>query len=336
MLENKLVKCKYCNNTAALIQYGTNFPICKDCYIKYVEKKIQKTISKYNLVSRDDRICIGVSGGKDSLTLLLNLYQLYKKKKIVNKIAVINVDEGIKGYQIKTIEHLRNFIKKFEIDVDLYQIKFKDVIGITMDEATEIIINKQLKLNACTVCGTFRRRLLAKKAKEINATKLAIGHNLDDIAQTLIQNIIRNDLQKIGKVPPYASIEYEQLKEKKTPHMDMIPRIKPLMKLTEKEIISYCKFKNIETLKCPCQNAVRFPILRRKIKEFLEKFDERNYEIKYNLLKVHFQLYDILKPLSKIKYSTFNKCISCGELTNPPRKICKFCELKNLLEKNRG
>jgi len=325
------IKCRYCNSPGTLVQYGTNFPICDNCFTKYIERKIKETINKYKLINRNDKVCVGVSGGKDSLTLLLNLYNLYKQKQILNKISIINVDEGIEGYRIKTIDHLNKFIKEFTIDVDLYQIKFKEEIGYTMDEITDIIIKKNLKLNPCTVCGTFRRMLLNKKSIELNATKLAIGHNLDDITQTLIQNLIRNDLQKIGKVPPYASINLINESQNVLSNSYLIPRIKPLMKITEQEIIQYCNLKKIEYLHCPCTNSIRFPILRRKIKDFLNKFDKNNYEIKYNLLKVNFQLYELLNPLSKKKYSTPNKCSVCGYPTNFPRTKCKFCELKEIL-----
>jgi len=256
--------------------------------------------------------------------MLYNLY--YDIVEIPNhpKITVVTINEGIKGYRDESIEILHNFVKKFNLDVDIIELSFKEEFGFCLDEIVDLILKNNLKMNACTVCGTIRRRLLNDGAKRVNATKMAIGHNLDDVTQTLIISILRKDLSKIAINPPHSSIDDEQESDSNP----FIPRIKPLIHLSNKEIASYCYYKGFDLQSKPCPYSQSFPIFRKFVQNFLNSFDERNSEVKYNLLDVNYQLYEIMHSTSKNNFNSFKTCTDCGDPAGQTRSECLYCELK--------
>ncbi|MCP4761251.1 MAG: adenine nucleotide alpha hydrolase family protein [archaeon] len=321
-LENKF--CISCNEQAVVFQKQSGRYLCKACYIRYFERSIRKTITKYQLIRNDDKLCIGVSGGKDSLALLFNLYERQSRIKGFKKITVIHVDEGIEGYHEVGKQNLNNFLDKFEMDINLIELSFKEDFGRPLDELTKMIKEKDIQFNACTICGTIRRRLINEAALKEGATKLAIGHNLDDSAQTLLLNILRNDVNKIKNTLPHASGGSNL----KNIDKNFVPRIKPLIHLTNKEIEDYCHFKGIPVIHKTCPNSLNFPIFRYKVKNFLESFDNRNYEVKYNLLNAHYEISNSRNEKKVKKVIEFKRCELCDQPMGPNRKICMYCEFK--------
>ena len=117
-----------------------------------------------------------------------------------------------------------------------------------------------MKVNACTVCASIRRRIINEIARKNKATKIAIGHNLDDVAQSLMMNVLRNDVSKIEHSTPFSSS-----KEEISP---FLPRIKPLFLFTEEEVLQYCIAKKLPYFSKTCQNALDFPYSKEKSTNF--------------------------------------------------------------------
>lgn len=356
-------ECISCKKPASILQEASGRYLCDDCYCRYVERSIRKTITKYKLIQNDDVIAVGVSGGKDSLTMLYNLYERQKRIRNAPKLIAIYVDEGIRNYRSESELNLMDFFDRYGIDVEYKKVSFQEHFGIPLYEMVDRMDDLDFYYNSCTMCGVIRRRLLNDTAIEMGANKLAIGHNLDDIAQTVILNVIRNDVEHIWQNPPYMSTKDNGsgLGE------HFIPRIKPLIHLTEKEIILYSKLKGFKFQSCNCPHSHTFPIFRKSVQIFLNKFDKRNREVKYNLLKVHETLYEKMAHLNDtnmaktdteiingknndsdaedykgtkdkrgtkdkkgagIKLGKVNKCPRCGYPMGSNRQICLYCYFK--------
>ena len=279
-------------------------------------------MSKYIPLNPDDVVCVGLSGGKDSISLLYNLYLRQQHIK-TPKLIAITVDEGIST----TFENNQREIKKFfeftKIHIPLIRSSYKEIFGVTMDEIVQKIQETNMNLNACTVCASIRRRIINEIARKNGATKIAIGHNLDDIAQSFMMNTLRNDLTKIENTPPYSS--------SKGTISPFIPRIKPLFLLSEEEIVQYCSAKQLPFFSKVCQNALDFPILRKKVQIFLNNLDKRSYEYKYNLIRLHLQLNG---NLPKSPSPPLNSCNICKYPTGPNREICTYCEFEREFTKS--
>jgi uncharacterized protein (TIGR00269 family) len=239
-------------------------------------------------------------------------------------VEAILIDEGIQGYRAESVEIAKK--KCTEWKTLLHIISIKEKFGATIDE----IIPKlsEISINPCTVCGTVRRRLLNDKALELKADKLAIGHNLDDVAETFIQNIVRNDLDKILTNPPFGNPPDPQ-------HL-FVPRIKPLMAIPESEIMLYCYYKGFPIQATPCPYVENFNILRKSVLYFLNNLEERSAEIKYNILKINEELLEKYPKNQGIKSGSnkneYKLCKNCQAPMGLNREICYFCELKQKLK----
>ena len=268
----------------------------------------------------EDVVCVGLSGGKDSIALLYNLY-LRQQKINSPKLIAVTVDEGISTTFSNNQREIQKFFNETKMSVPLIRASYKETFGSTMDEMVQKILENDMKLNACTVCASIRRRIINEIARKNGATKIAIGHNLDDVAQSLLMNVLRNDLQKIENSTPFSSS-----KEEISP---FLPRIKPLFLFSEEEVLQYCIAKQLPYFSKTCQNALDFPILRKKVQIFLNELDKRSYELKYNLIQFHLQLNDN-HPKSDFGNKILNLCKNCSYPTGPNRDICTYCEFKSV------
>ncbi len=292
--------CK-CGKKAIIFRRYSGEKLCERCFNKSMIDRVKKVIRKYSLIEKNDRVCVAVSGGKDSLVLLHILKKLSEKYPF--DLIALTIDEGIKGYRDKAIETVKRNCKLLGIESRVYS--FKKELGYPLDE----IVKKDRELSSCSYCGVFRRYLLNKKTRELGCNKLAVGHNLDDEVQTILMNFLRGDLSRFGRTGPY----YIYLNER------FVPRIKPLREIPEKENVVYALSNNIEVefSTCPYSGEA----YRNNIREFLNKMELEQPTTKYSLLRSYDKIYSLLaKSLAKkLKY-----CEKCGEPTIG--NVCKTCE----------
>lgn len=303
--------CKQCNTKPVyVLQNGKK--LCKKCFIRYYERKVLRTIRKYNLIDKGDKVAIAASGGKDSTTLLYILNRLCKERRYC-KVEAIAIDEGIKSYRSVTFKDLKKFCKKEKIKLHVFT--FKKEFGFTLDEALRKVWKKKIRLNPCYICGVLRRYLINKRARKLGFTKLASGHNLDDEAQTILMNQFKGNVSLSAKLgPKTGTIEDKSFSQ----------RIKPLYFCTEKENTIYAFIHKItpKYIGCPRRKSQRVVIM-----DFLNKFEATNPGIKQAIVQ---SFIDIL-PVLKKRYKTGNlrKCKKCKEPSS--QELCKACEILEML-----
>ncbi len=318
------MKCNYCSNEAVYHRKISNEFVCKIHFIKTVEKKIRKTVRKYRMFSPKDKVVVGLSGGKDSLVLLFNVLELQKRYSDSPIVEAILIDEGIEGYRDESIEIAERMCREWK--TPLHIVKMKNNFGKTIDRIIPSL--EKLNVNACTICGTVRRRLLNDKAYELRADRLAIGHNLDDQIETFLQNIVRNDLKQILLHPPNGNIKSDK--------KEIVQRMKPLMSIPEKEIALYCYYKDIPIQVTPCPYVEKYYILRKKIQHFINILENQSAEIKYNLLKMNEKIINkvttnYLKKEINQEVKKKGICKICQMPCGLKREFCYFCEIKKEL-----
>ena len=281
--------------------------LCRSDFIKYFEKKVFKTIGKYKLIQNKDRIAVGISGGKDSLTVLYLLKKLNSKIKNIDLFAIL-IDEGIKGYRDKTIKDAQKFCKEHKIKLYIYS--YKKELGKSLDELT-----KTTDMIPCAMCGVFRRYLLNKHTRLLKATKLATGHNLDDEAQSVLMNQFRNNVALNARMGPITGVVKD---------IKFIPRIKPLYFMYEKEVMLYAYLKGFTTNNfAECPNA-RFSF-RGEIRDYLNEFEKKHPGTKYGIINSFIETLPLLKQKYKQSGTKIKQCKNCGEPTS--QDVCKSCQL---------
>jgi len=307
--------CSRCKNEAIIhLKYNGDF-LCRNCFIDFFESRIRKTIRKKNMIDVGDRICVGLSGGKDSSSLLYFLKNFSEKRK--TEILAITIDIGINSeYGKETLENAKKVCQKLGVEHYIYS--FKDEIGTSMDEIYSKIknSNKNKITGLCTYCGVLKRNLLNKKAKELKCNKLAIAHNLDDEGQTFLMNIVRGDIERI--IWGSGLIKDEK----------MVPRIKPFMKSPEDEIRLYAKI-NFPELNFDHICPYRKDAYRKTFKEILNLLEEKHPGSRFQILKSNEKIRERL--LKDYIIEEPNHCKICGNVCNG--EICKTCKILENIKK---
>jgi cytoplasmic tRNA 2-thiolation protein 1 len=186
--------CSICIKEKAIIKRPkTGQMICKQCFFNVFENEIHETIIKNNLFKKGDKVAIAASGGKDSTVLAEIMNLLNQKYNYGLNLFLLSIDEGITGYRDDSLETVKRNQQQYKIPLKI--VSYKELYGWTMDE-----IVKQIGLrNNCTFCGVFRRQALDRGAILLNADKIVTGHNADDIAETVLLNLLRGDMSRLGR-----------------------------------------------------------------------------------------------------------------------------------------
>uniref|UniRef100_A0A0E0FP63 tRNA(Ile)-lysidine/2-thiocytidine synthase N-terminal domain-containing protein n=1 Tax=Oryza nivara TaxID=4536 RepID=A0A0E0FP63_ORYNI len=193
-----------------------------ECFYIVFEDEIHQTIVENNLFKPGDRVAIGASGGKDSTVLAYVLSELNHRHKYCLDLFLLSVDEGITGYRDDSLETVKR--NEIQYGLPLKIISYKDLYGWTMDDIVKAIGLK----NNCTFCGVFRRQALDRGAALLKVDKIVTGHNADDIAETVLLNILRGDIARLSRCTFITTGEDGP-----------IPRCKPFKYTYEKEILDY-------------------------------------------------------------------------------------------------
>ena len=222
--------CSKCGKPAVYLRRYTVERLCGTCLVKTTSDRVRRTINRHKMFQEEDRIVVAISGGKDSAVLLDILHRIednFPKSEIIP----VTIDEGIKGYRNEALEAARELTKSLGHGLEV--LSFQDLIGHSLDEIVEK--RDESSLGACSYCGVFRRRALNAAANELGADVIALGHNLDDEAQTVLMNIMRGDSKRIARtnVPRSRSIE------------GLVPRVKPVTEISERDIVAYAHQLNL-------------------------------------------------------------------------------------------
>jgi len=277
---------------------------CK--HIAKFEQKILRTIKKYKFFDKKDKILVAASGGKDSTVIL------YILKKYGYNIEATTVDTSISTYSKKNLTNIKGFCK--EHGIKLHTMSFREEFGYGLCSLQSILVRKGIKFKSCTACGVLRRYLINKKARVLKPKVIVTGHNLDDEAQSVLINLLKNNLGILARLGPKTGI----VKDKK-----FVPRVKPLYFVSEEEIAAYSKAMNFPVIyeRCPCASDS----YRNHIRELLNKTGEKTKE---NIIKYFLE---ILPKLRK-EFQTNEKINYCKICKEPAKaELCQSCKILSLI-----
>lgn len=196
----------------------------------YLVRKIGKAINDYKMIQDKDRVLVGVSGGKDSLTLLSVLHERKKWVPIDYDVVAVNIQSDYKCSNDIDLDSLRDFFEKNNYEYHIHNIKITGGQSKNKDS-----IN-------CFWCSWNRRKCLFELAVKFKYNKVALGHHLDDIVQTILLNLFYQ--AEISAMVPKVRMFNGEL--------DII---RPLAYVEEKEIIRFAKKKEFPVKVCKCPNS---------------------------------------------------------------------------------
>lgn len=297
-----------CQNPSFTKDTRSQKTYCKTHFAYFIEKRVRKTIKRYNMIEKGDHIAIGYSGGKDS-TVLLHMLSKLQKHFPQFTMSAITIDEGIDGYRDGCLELTKKITEKYQIKQHIFS--FKDIYGIVLDQIVEYSYQNDNNLSPCAICGILRRRALNIAARHVNATKIATAHNLDDEAQSIVMNLMRGDSKKFIR---YSRKPFQRYKS-------LNPRIRPLVLVSEPEIVRYALANDLAYHARPCPYAPS--AMRNDIRAFLSDMEEKRPSTLTNIVNVHDVLTKYFPPPSLLTPRFF--CKECGEVST--HQICPVCQL---------
>lgn len=215
---------------------------------------IRKAVDDYNMIENGDKIAIGLSGGKDSITLLMGLKALQRFYDKKFEIIAISINPGFEFFNSE-------FLKKTCDDIGVRYIEEESHIK-------EIVFDIRDEKNPCSLCANLRRGILNSTAIREGCNKIALGHNEDDVLETFFLNLLYG-----GNINTFAPTSYMDRSK--------ITLIRPLIYAPEKSIKTFIKKNNIEVMPkcCPMDGVSK----REDMKKLIWEFQKEIPNVKANI-----------------------------------------------------
>ena len=305
------MNCSICNNKAVYeVKYNGSY-LCKKHFTQYVEKRVKREIR--NQINFDNKknikISVAISGGKDSSATLYLLNKILGNRRNL-ELTAFTVDEGIAGYRSSGLEKAEKLCNSLNIKHDV--ISYKENFGYTLDEIMEI----DKKTISCSHCGPMRRNLMNKISEYNESDYVALGLNLDDYAQSILMNVTKGDVSRYIRMAPH-----------KYTREGLVPRILPLRKIPEKEVVLYAILNNIDFDHswCPYYNMAQ----RNTYRDIIDKLETETPGTRYAIVKFFDETRGPLRDYYQQENIKLNKCRICGAPT--AGDICEVCkDLENI------
>ncbi|MBQ3537570.1 MAG: tRNA 2-thiocytidine biosynthesis protein TtcA [Clostridia bacterium] len=219
--------------------------------------RMRAAMEKYNMVSEGDIIAVGVSGGKDSLALLYALSEMKKFYPVKYEIKAITADMRFFGERTDFSE-ITALCEKLGVE---------HIIRET--ELYHIIFETRKEKNPCSLCARMRRGILHDMTKEEGCTKLALGHHMDDAAETFMMNLLSG-----GRIESFRPVTYLSRKD--------LTMIRPMIFATEKEVLSAARKTELPTVESPC--PMDKTSNRNEMKELLKELEKSYPSLKEKII----------------------------------------------------
>ena len=193
--------------------------------LQQVLSYVRRAVDDYHMIEEGDKIAVGISGGKDSLTLLyaLNSLRIFYPKKF--DIHAVTVDLGFDNLKLDKIESLCQ-----ELDVE-YTIVKTDI--------AQIIFEDRKESNPCSLCAKMRKGALNEAIKQVGCNKVAYAHHKDDVVVTMLMSLIYE-----GRFHTFSPVTYLD-------RMDLTV-IRPMMYMNESDVIGFVNKHEVPVVKSPC------------------------------------------------------------------------------------
>lgn len=232
--------------------------LIKDKLYSRIKRLTGKAIGDFNLIENGDKILIGVSGGKDSYTLLHVLESLRKRAPIDFELFPVTVDSGFPGFRKEIIEE---HLKKQGFNYLIKKTNCYQIIEEKRDPGSSY----------CSFCARLRRGVIYSIADKLGCNKIALGHHLDDFIETLLLNQFYNG--RLSAMSPKLLADNNR-------HTV----IRPLVYVEEDEIIAFTSRNSFPVICCACPVCGRVEQKRKKTKALLKNLSQDNPSIKKSLL----------------------------------------------------
>jgi uncharacterized protein (TIGR00269 family) len=278
-----------------------NAAFCRDCFLHHCREQVRRTIADFAMIEPGARVLVAVSGGKDSL----GLWHLLRA--LDYDADGLYVGLGIGEYSETSGRHARAFAD--EHGFELLEVDVPDEYGFDVPDGARVA-----RRTPCSACGLSKRHIFNETAIARGYDVLATGHNLDDEAAVLLGNVLRWDASYLGRQHPVLPAA-----------PGFARKVKPLVRLGERELAAYCVLTGIDYIveECPIAAGNR----HLGFKEVLNALEERSPGAKSSFVLGFWErAHDRFAGDAAEERADLGACRSCGAPT--PGDLCAFCRLQ--------
>ena len=320
--------CSRCRSDAIVFQEYSGQHLCGRHLSSSIRKRASRELrAQLNLpknATKEDGspfiILIAISGGKDSAVLLSMMADIIGSRRDVELVAGC-VDEGIDGYRAPSMEFARELADSLSLRFET--LSYEQMGYGRMDEVVKLIPamgerNSEAKgLMPCSYCGVFRRQGLNALAERVGADVMALGHNLDDMAQSILMNLQKGEIERSVRLAPHTNSMIDGL----------VPRIVPLRWVPEQEIHAHALFAGLPIHHGDCPHAPG--AMRQQSRSIVASLESLTPGARHGLLHSLERIREMHSMANPEMTQDVNKCEECGEITS--REVCQSCTMRTWL-----
>jgi tRNA 2-thiocytidine biosynthesis protein TtcA len=224
-----------------------------------IAKKVTRAITEYGLIEDGDRVMVGLSGGKDSWALIQILDVLRRRAPISFSLVAVTVDSGYDGYRHDLIT---STCAQRGWECRIVHTEIGEVMEDLLEDGA----------TPCSLCARMRRGVLYRLASEVGATKIALGHHLDDFIETLLLNLFFAGALKAMPA---------RLVSDNGRHVV----VRPLVTVTEGEARAYAREQRLPIVGCCCPACGDLGLQRQRVKRLIAELEVEHPEIKSSMIR---------------------------------------------------
>ena len=294
------MKCRVCREPAIIDIRRHNANFCVEHFLRLCRDQVAKAIDRHAMLRPTDRVLVAISGGKDSLALWDILVELgYEADGLYLGLGIGHYSTSSEGFA-------RQFAEKRDLRLEV--VDLQEDYGFDVPEGA-----RAARRVPCSACGLSKRHLFDEAARRGGYDAVATGHNLDDEAAVLFGNVLHWQQDYLGRQRPVL------------PAGNGFPRkVKPLVRLGEREMAAYCVLRSIEYMVDECPMAVGNKHLG--YKEALNAIEEQSPGSKHAFYFGFLdRAVDRFGGASEGDGTDVGTCVRCGAPAGG--EVCAFCHL---------
>ena len=317
------MKCKVCRDHAVVDIRRHNAAFCRDHFVEHVRGQVARTIKEFRMFAPEDRLLVAVSGGKDSLALWDILLDLGYDT------AGFYLDLGIGGYSTRSKDAAIAFADRAGAKLIVRSLAAEH--GYTVPELARLTGRVP-----CSGCGLNKRYEFNRTAVEEGFEVLVTGHNLDDEVATLFGNVLHWNTEMLGRQKPV--LHERILGSGDSARVALVKKVKPLVRLAERETAAYAFLKGIDYVveECPMVEGNTQHLYKEAATLLEESSPGTKQQFYFGFLK---QAQARLAGNEQGDVADVVACAECGAPTvrwdDTTEPVCSFCKTKALAHKRR-
>lgn len=293
-------KCRVCKAPAVIRIRRHNAHFCREHFLRLCREQVVRAVKDHHMINPDDKVLVAVSGGKDSLALWDILLSLgYRVDGLYVGLGISDYSDASKSFAQDFAASRQQHLKVIEV---------QEAYGFDVPSAA-----KATRRPPCSVCGLSKRHIFDEAALEGNYDVLATGHNLDDEASVLLGNVLRWQNQYLARQHPVL------------PARAGFPKkVKPLVRLSERETAAYCVLVGIDYIVEECPMAAGNRHLA--YKAMLNLAEERSPGTKHDFYHGYLRK---VEPVFSSEFQEQQEALGTCRVCNAPsqNEVCTFCYL---------